>query len=142
MKRLRIFLSLLLILMLGSAMVFAHTRDDAPVKLSLTVEEGSSINQIISCYDPDGDPVTIVGEDIPAGANISAAIERTDGFTDPNLPPPPPEAKWYTSTLTWTPDYSQDGNYTIYVKANDDKGGEDWARIEITVTNKNRPPVL
>jgi hypothetical protein len=142
MKRLKVFLCLLFVLMLGTAVVYAHTRDDAPVKYNLTVEEGSALTQVISCYDPDGDPVTIVGEDVPSGANISAAVLRTDGFTDPNLPPPPPEAAWYTSTLTWTPAHDQSGTYTIYIKANDDKGGEDWAQIIVTVTNKNRPPVL
>jgi len=145
----RILVSIMIVL-LSSLMLVGATRNervDAPVKLNLTIVEGQSLSALISCYDSDGDTVVLTAEDLPVGVTVSSAIEEPNGYTDPNHPnPPAPEdmdtVKWFTSNLNWTPSYTQSGSYTIYIHAEDDAGGDDWARIIVTVINSNRPPVL
>jgi len=138
----------LVFLMTAISAVYAvsrHTREQAPVRHTATIAEGQTLTKTISCYDPDGDPVTLTTEDLPTGAVVAAQITQPSGYTDPDLPPVPadaPNAKWYTRELTWTPNYQQAGTYTIYIHATDDKGDDDWVKYEITVTNSNRPPVL
>jgi hypothetical protein len=70
--------------------------------------------------DPDGDPVTLdVVSSLPNGAQFSAN----------------------TGDVTWTPDFTQAGNYVVNFSASD---GDliSYLQITITVTNLNRPPVL
>ena len=149
-KRLKtiLLIGLVMILSAASATIYAvarHTQENAPVRLAVTIAEGEQFTKTISCYDPDGDVVTLTAEDLPAGASVSAQVEQPDGYTDPDLPPVPadaPNAKWYTRDLAWTPSYQQAGVYIIYIHAIDDQGDEDWVKYEITVTNSNRPPVL
>jgi hypothetical protein len=122
-----------------------HTQEEAPVRFTKTVIEGQTLTKTISCYDPDGDPVTIEVVDLPNGAEVSQQIDAPEGYTDPDLPPVPddaPNTKWYTRTLTWTPSFAQSGTHTIYIHATDSHGDDDWVKYEITVTDVNRPPVL
>ena len=125
--------------------VSRHTREDAPVRFVTTIAEGETLSKIISCYDPDGDPTVLTVEDLPAGAAVGDQITQPSDYTDPDLPPvsaDAPNAIWYTRELSWTPNYQQSGNYTIYIHAVDNNGDDDWVKYEITVTNSNRPPVL
>ncbi len=141
----KLLLIVLAVFAMSSVFVFAvsrHTRIEAPVRFAVTVAEGTTLVKTISCYDPDGDDVNIVVEDLPTGATVSTQIEPTPGYTDPDLPAAPTGAKWFTRELTWTPSFSQAGDYTIYIHATDTPGDDDWVKYEITVTNTNRPPVL
>ena len=138
----------LVILMSTVTAVFAasrHTKDQAPVRLAVSIAEGQAWTKTISSYDPDGDPLTLTVEDLPTGATVATQVTQPAGYTDPDLPPVPadaPNAVWYTRDLSWTPNYQQSGNYTVYIHVVDDKGDDDWVKYEITVTNQNRPPVL
>jgi hypothetical protein len=135
-------------LAIGSMMVYAesrHTQQSAPVRYSVTLAEGQALSKTISCYDPDGDDVTIEVVGAPTGMAVSPQAAAPAGYSDPDLPPVPsdaPSAKWFTRTITWTPTYQQAGSYTVYVHATDTNGDDDWVKYEITVTNTNRPPVL
>lgn len=150
MKKSRWFvvLMMLFIFALGSLGVYAasrHTQDNAPVRFTATIAEGQALTKTISCYDPDGDTVTIEVVGAPTGMSIAAQVAQPDGYTDPDLPPVPadaPNAKWYTREMTWTPNFQQAGSYTVYIHATDANGDDDWVKYEITVTNTNRPPVL
>jgi len=141
-----VLISLACSIMLCSAIfaVSRHSKEQAPVRFTATIAEGESFSKIISCYDPDGDPVVITTDTLPTGMTIGDQITQPSGYTDPTIPPPieAPNAVWYTRELTWTPNYQQSGFYTIYIHAVDDKGDDDWVKYEITVTNTNRPPVL
>ncbi len=133
-----------LVAMAGVIVAQPYTRDNAPIRQEVTVAEGEALNLVISCYDPDGDVVTLTVEDLPTGAAASPAQLQPPGYTDPNLPAPPADSTpaWYTTTVTWTPNFAQSGDYTLYVHAVDDKGAETWIRYVVHVTNVNRPPVL
>ena len=148
MKKKTVLLSIIVLCLLLSTVLFGvsrHTRAEAPVRFTTTIAEGEALTKTISCYDPDGDPVTITVEDLPAGASVGAQVTQPPGYSDPDLPAVPPDAPnavWYTRELTWTPDAEQAGVATIYIHAVDDSGDDDWVKYEITVTNVNRPPVL
>lgn len=136
---------MMIVFAMSSVLVFAasrHTRADAPVRFTATIAEGETLTKTISCYDPDGDDVTMVVEDLPNGAVAAAQVEAAVDYVDTDLPAAPVGSKWFTRELTWTPNYSQAGTYTIYVHATDTPGDDDWVKYEITVTNTNRPPVL
>ena len=122
-----------------------HTKANAPTRFATTINEGDTLTKTISCYDPDGDTVSIILEDLPLGAAVGAQVSQPDTYSDPDLPPVPsdaPDAKWFTRELIWTPTYQQAGTYTIYINAKDPSGDEDWVKYVITVLNTNRPPVL
>jgi hypothetical protein len=144
----KIILLIGLILVMSLSVAFAasrHTKETAIVRHEVTITEGQTFGKTISCYDPDGDTVTITVEDLPAGAVVAAQVTQPEGYTDPDLPAVPadaPNAKWYTRVLTWTPTYQQSGTYTIFIHAVDASGDDDWVKYVITVTNTNRPPVL
>jgi len=141
-------LLIMMAVLISAGLVFAasrHTQQTAPVRYQVTIAEGQAMTKTISCYDPDGDAVTIEVVDAPAGMNIAAQVTQPSGYVDPDLPPVPadaPNAVWYTREMTWTPDYQQAGSYTVYIHATDANGDDDWVKYEITVTNTNRPPVL
>ena len=146
-KTLMLIVGLVMMMTVASAIfaVSRHTREQAPVRYAVTLAEGETLTKTISCYDPDGDMVTLTVEDLPTGATVAAQETQEAGYSDPELPPVPadaPNAVWYTRNLSWTPNYQQAGTYTVYIHAVDDKGDDDWVKYEITVTNTNRPPVL
>ena len=149
MKKTVTLILLALVVLVGTTRVVLgvcrHSKADAPVRFSITIAEGETLTKTISCYDPDGDAVTMVVEDLPTGAIAGAQVTQPEGYSDPDLPAPPadaPDIVWYTKELTWTPDWTQAGSYTIYIHATDSHGDDDWVKYEITVTNSNRPPVL
>ena len=145
MKKIKLIAVLTLItLLFSSAYVFAvsrHTKDTAVTRYTVTIAEGQSLTKIVSCYDPDGDAVTITPDSLPTGAVLGPLVAQTV-YTDPDLPAANPEAKWYTRELTWTPTFNQAGTYTFWFNAKDPTGDEDWCKYVVTVTNANRPPVL
>jgi hypothetical protein len=53
-----------------------------------------------------------------------------------------PTAFWYGANFSWTPSYSQAGNYPSYFHAVDNMGGEDWVIYDWIIQNINRPPKL
>ena len=149
MKKTRIFiLTGLICLMTLASAIFAvsrHSKEDAPVRFSITIAEGETLLKTISCYDPDGDPVVLTTEDLPTGAIGGDQVTQPPEYADPDLPSVPidaPNAVWYTRDLSWTPNYQQSGSHTIYIHAVDSNGDDDWVVYEIIVTNSNRPPVL
>lgn len=148
MKKKTFLLIGLVILMTTVTAVFAasrHTREQAPVRLAVSIAEGQTWTKTISSYDPDGDPLTLTVEDLPTGATVATQVTQPAGYTDPDLPPVPadaPNAVWYTRDVSWTPSYQQAGTYTMFIHAVDSNGDDDWVKYEITVTNTNRPPVL
>ncbi len=148
MKNLKTFLLIGVLCLMTLASAFAvsrNTKDEAPVRFAATIAEGEALSKVISCYDPDGDVVTLTVEDLPTGATVGTQVAQPPGYTDPTLPPVPadaPNATWFTRDLSWTPTYQQAGTYTLYIHAVDSVGDDDWVKYEITVTNTNRPPVL
>ncbi|MCD6506679.1 tandem-95 repeat protein, partial [Candidatus Poribacteria bacterium] len=83
-----------------------------------SVKEGELLRFQVSGSDPDGDPLTFSAEGLPKGAMFSN--------------------RWFN----WKPDFSQSGIYHVTFKISDGKGGEDSERVEITVKDVNRNPVL
>jgi hypothetical protein len=84
--------------------------------------EGELLQFTITASDPDGNALTYSASNLPAGATF-----------DPT-----------TQTFSWTPDYTQAGNYNVLFSVTDNGTPPMSASEEITVTvgNVNRPPVL
>lgn len=146
-KKTFLLIGLVFLMSMASAIfaVSRHTKEEAPVRLAVSIAEGQTWTKTISSYDPDGDPLTLTVEDLPTGAILAAQVTQLAGYTDPDLPPveaDAPNAIWYTRDVTWTPNYQQSGTYTIFIHAVDSNGDDDWVKYEITITNTNRPPVL
>ncbi|MHA1469016.1 MAG: hypothetical protein ACTSSP_00495 [Candidatus Asgardarchaeia archaeon] len=129
-------------------------REDEYLAATINVSEGELVSATIRTCDVDGDPIQIEVEDLPAGAILSDAIEIVPS-PDPNVCDEDPNnmeaclaclnsptTSWYSATITWTPDYSQAGQYKLYVHSMSGLGGEDWVVIIINVADKNREPVL
>jgi hypothetical protein len=53
-----------------------------------------------------------------------------------------PQATWYGADITWTPTLAQLGNYSVFLHASDNQGGDDWVTIVINIVGKNRAPQL
>lgn len=146
-KKKTMFIAIFVVLMCAFTVfgISRHTKTNAPTRFSIVINEGEILTKTISCYDPDGDSVSITVEDLPTGATVGPQVSQPGTYSDPDLPPVPadaPNAKWFTRDLTWTPNYQQAGIYTIYINAKDPSGDEDWVKYVITVNNTNRPPVL
>ena len=62
-----------------------------------SVDENRALTFGVEAVDPDGDAVTYTASDLPAGATFDPA----------------------TKQFTWTPDYTQAGEYTVTFKASD-----------------------
>ncbi len=89
-----------------------------------TVNEGQNLSFTLSATDPDsGDTLTYSASNLPPGATF-----------DP-----------VTRTFSWTPDYTQAGNYPNVEFTVMDNGSPmmlDFEDITITVGNVNRPPIF
>jgi len=82
------------------------------------IYENEKVEIDITASDPDGETtvISVVG-DLPVGAKIEG------------------------SKLSWTPDYTQDGDYEIIISA-DSNELSDKEKFIITVFNKDRSPVI
>ena len=81
-------------------------------------EEGSALTIILEGSDADGDALTYSVEGQPTGASLAE------------------------QTFSWTPSYSQSGEYEVTFTVEDGRGGIDRETITITVKNTNRNPEL
>ncbi len=82
-----------------------------------TVAENAALTLTLQATDGDGDAITYSASGLPSGASLSG------------------------STFSWTPTYSQAGNYTVTFSASDGES-QDTQAVTIRVTNVNRPPHL
>ena len=80
------------------------------------VDEGANLAFTLSATDPDADPLTYSGTDLPMGATLNGA------------------------DFSWTPDYDQSGAYVVTFEVTDG-GLIDSETITITVNDVNRTPV-
>jgi protocatechuate 3,4-dioxygenase beta subunit len=102
-----------------------HT-DRAPVitaPATATVAEGQLLTLNFTVADPDGEPILSLGA---AGLPAGAAFTSGEGYE--------------SGTLTWTPDFSQTGSYSVTFTASNALLGS--ATTVITVTNSDRAPVV
>ena len=83
---------------------------------SKSVNEGTSLTFTILATDTDGDAITYSATGLPSGATFNAD----------------------TKTFTWTPDYSQSGEYSVVFSASDGNTAVTKS-VTITVSNVNRP---
>jgi hypothetical protein len=85
-----------------------------------SVSEGATLSFTATATDPDSDPLTFGGSNLPAGAGITAG-----------------------GLFTWTPGTGTAGTYpNVVVSVSDGRGGTDSETITITVNPPNRDPVL
>jgi hypothetical protein len=88
-----------------------------------TVNEGQTLQFTVSAIDPDGDSLLYSAANLPTGANFNP----------------------FTRVFTWTPDFTQEGNYENVEFTVIDDGSPmelDTELITITVGNVNRAPVF
>ena len=84
------------------------------------VDEAQNLSFTVSATDPDGDTLTYSATNLPAGASFDPA----------------------TRSFSWTPSYSQQGDYAVSFHATDPGSATGSETITITVVNINDPPVL
>ncbi len=84
------------------------------------VDENALLSFTISATDPDGDTLSYSSTTLPQGAVLAAD----------------------TGAFSWTPGYSQAGNYPVTFSITDTAGASVTETITITVNNVNRPPAL
>ncbi len=88
-----------------------------------TIGEGATLQFTVSATDPDGDALTYAATNLPAGATFNPA----------------------TRQFSWTPTYSQAGNYENIEFTVTDDGSPmqlDVELITVTVGDVNREPVI
>ncbi len=96
--------------------------NEAPVLTSIgsqTIGESSLLSFVITASDVNGDSLSYSTSGLPTGAVFAADQQR----------------------FSWTPDYTQAGNFTVLFTVTDGLFS-DSESIAITVTNSNRPPVI
>ena len=86
-----------------------------------TIKENQNVTFIANVTDDDGDPVTCGARNIPQGAQFDSLGSKQ---------------------FSWTPDYTQAGEYVVHFMAWDDKNGLDNEPVKITVENVNRVPQI
>lgn len=87
------------------------------------VDEGQLLQFYITATDPDSQELTMTTEQLPDGASVTEI--------NPN--------EW---RFSWTPNYEQAGIYHTTFTVIDGEGASDSERIQITVNNVNRAPVI
>ena len=88
-----------------------------------TGAENALLTVNVSAADPDGDAITALGASgLPAGATFT------------------PGAGNLTGTLSWTPDFTQSGSYTVSFTATNALSGS--ATTQITISGTDRAPVV
>ncbi len=90
---------------------------------SRNVNEGELLEIALSATDPDSDPLTFTGANLPTGATVT---DNNNG----------------TATFSWTPDFTQAGNYPNVTLTVSDGTLTDSEIFTISVGDVNRPPVL
>ena len=92
---------------------------------SRQVDENTLLTFVINATDPDGDNLAFSTGALPNDATLT---DNGDG----------------TATFSWTPDFSQAGNFAIEFIVTDDgtPPAGDRETITVTVGDVNRPPVL
>ncbi len=96
--------------------------NEAPVLDAIgdqTISEGNVLEFVVTASDANGDALSYSASDLPPGATFDAAQRR----------------------FSWTPGYTQAGNFTASVTVSDSVF-DDSETFTITVTNSNRPPVI
>ncbi len=90
-----------------------------------SVNEGQTLQVLITGADPDGDGLTLAAANTPPGSSFA---DNGDG----------------TASFAWTPNYSDEGNVdvTFLVHDNGNPMASDSEAVTITVGDVNRPPVL
>ena len=107
----------------GTFQLVVRDSNASPLLLGIAneiVNEGESVSILPSASDPDGDPLTFRGENLPAGAAVNPA----------------------TGELTWTPSYQQAGNYENLRLIASDGHRSRFEEFSIFVTHVNRAPVI
>lgn len=87
------------------------------------VDEGSVLSFGVNATDPDGDALTYSASGLPAGATFDPA----------------------TKQFSWTPDYTQAGDYTVTFTASDGTNSYSLSgtkTVSISVADVDRPPVF
>ena len=84
-----------------------------------TIAENSQLAFVVSASDINGDNLTYSASGLPTGAVFDVEQQR----------------------FSWTPDYSQSGDFTAHITVTDGTF-EDTEIVEITVTNSNRSPII
>jgi hypothetical protein len=106
--------------------IAASFMQDRPPVLSpigpQTIAEGGHLVVRISATDPDGDPITLLAEQLPTNASFS---DSTGGV----------------GRFIFNPDYSQAGLYNVRIIANSNSLA-DTELVSITVTNVDQAPIL
>ncbi|MCB1491105.1 MAG: tandem-95 repeat protein, partial [Rhodobiaceae bacterium] len=103
--------------------VLVRAANAAPILLPVgdqTVAEGETLTINVSATDPDGDPVTILVDNLPSGAVYDADNGR----------------------IVWTPNRFQSGVYEDIAITATDGQGTSTETISITVANTNAAPVV
>ena len=85
-----------------------------------TIYEGDLFTRQVYANDADGDTLIYILVSSPAGMKIGSS----------------------SGEINWTPDFDQSDDYTVTVKVEDGKGGEDTKSFLLAVININRAPVL
>jgi PKD repeat protein len=110
----------------ASTAITVNNVDRAPVVTApgnASVNENQLLTENVSAADPDGDAIaSLTASGMPSGATFTSAGDHASG------------------TLTWTPDYSQAGAYTVTFTATNAISGS--ASTAITVNNVDRAPVV
>ncbi len=89
---------------------------------SLTAQEGQAVEVAVTATDPDGETgATLTAEGLPVGATFTS--EGADA-----------------ARLSWTPDYSQSGSYSVLFHGEDRHGAQDSATTRIEIAGVNRSP--
>ncbi len=89
-----------------------------------SVVEGDTLAFTITASDPEGDSLSLSAGNLPQNANF---VDNGDG----------------TGDFTFTPDFTQSGQYAVTFKAIDDSAAADSELVQITVVEAgNHPPVL
>jgi hypothetical protein len=100
--------------------------DQAPVvtaPATATVAENGLLTVNVTAADPDGNPITsLTAAGLPAGATFTPGAGNTSG------------------TLSWTPDFSKAGSYSVTFTASNALTSS--RTTAITVTNTDRAPVV
>ena len=105
---------------------FTYNANAVPVLAAIgpeSIDEGQLLSFGVSASDPDGTIPVLTTSAPPTGASFT---DNLDG----------------TGTFTWTPDFTQSGDYFVTFYATDDSLAVDSEIVTITVNHVNLAPVL